>query len=592
MTDYLEAWERGDTDRMLAVTADHPAELAETVEAFDRALIIAERSHQLGDVTVSDGDRATAEVSASLALAGLGDWSHGLTVELVQRDGTWLIDWSLQTVHPELGPDRRATRTRTWPPRAPVLGHDGRTLAGPTEVVVVSLHGERITDRGRVLRALVELTPATEDEANQAVADAERNPTWRIPVVAMRRPDFENVRDELFPVPGVVFPTEERHLQVEPDLAEHVIGTVGPITEELLEEFGEPYLPTDLVGRSGLELAYERQLAGRPSGEVRIVDPAGEVLEVLHRFEGEPARPLRTTLDLDVQRAAEAAAAGVDDPTAVVVVHAPSGAIRAAASRPIEGQDLALTGRYPPGSTFKVVTSGALLTAGLAPSETVPCPGQITVDGKVFGNAHDLAAGDITFREAFEISCNTAFVELALGLPDGALGTAAERFGFGADYPGFPLPVAGGRFPPTGSRVERAAAAIGQGQVLTSPLHNATVAAAVQTGRWQPPSIVLGQEDAASPAPTGSPGALHADTLADLMRRVVASGTGTAADVAADVHGKTGTAEFGTGDPPPTHAWFIGFRGELAFAVLVEGGGGGGDVAAPIAAELLRALDG
>ena len=83
-----------------------------------------------------------------------------------------------------------------------------------------------------------------------------------------------------------------------------------------------------------------------------------------------------------------------------------------------------------------------------------------------------------------------------------------------------------------------------------------------------------------------------APTLREFMRLVVTSGTGTAANVAGEpVYGKTGTAEFGTRQPPQTHAWFVGFRGDLAFAVLVEGGGFGGEVAAPLAARFLRALD-
>jgi cell division protein FtsI/penicillin-binding protein 2 len=79
-----------------------------------------------------------------------------------------------------------------------------------------------------------------------------------------------------------------------------------------------------------------------------------------------------------------------------------------------------------------------------------------------------------------------------------------------------------------------------------------------------------------------------AKTLRTLMRQVVTNGTAAPANLPANTGGKTGTAEFGTGDPLPTHAWFIGFRGDLAFAVLVEDGGVGGEVAAPVAARFLR----
>ena len=125
--------------------------------------------------------------------------------------------------------------------------------------------------------------------------------------------------------------------------------------------------------------------------------------------------------------------------------------------------------------------------------------------------------------------------------------------------------------------------------MLASPLHMASVAAAVASGTWRAPRVT-------GPPSTVAPVALNPSTvavLADLMREVVRTGTGTSAAVAGqDVAGKTGTAEFGNADPPATHAWFIGFRGTLAFAVLVEGGGVGGQVAAPIAARFLAAAPG
>jgi cell division protein FtsI/penicillin-binding protein 2 len=123
----------------------------------------------------------------------------------------------------------------------------------------------------------------------------------------------------------------------------------------------------------------------------------------------------------------------------------------------------------------------------------------------------------------------------------------------------------------------------------------AGVAAAVQSGTWRPPKLVddeaLGSLEVRQPSPrTLDPGV--ASTLRDLMRQVVTSGTAAGAGLPDGVAGKTGTAEFGSGDKPPTHAWFIAFRGDLAVAVVVEGGGVGGDVAAPIAAKFFTSLAG
>jgi cell division protein FtsI/penicillin-binding protein 2 len=141
--------------------------------------------------------------------------------------------------------------------------------------------------------------------------------------------------------------------------------------------------------------------------------------------------------------------------------------------------------------------------------------------------------------------------------------------------------------PPGTDAVERAAAMIGQARIVASPLAMAGVAATVADGRWHLPRLL-----ASDPRSTGP--SLPVDeltTLRTLMRSVVTSGTGTAlAVVPGEVAGKTGTAEFGGGNPPPTHAWFIAFRGDLAVAVLVEKGSSGGAAAAPVAQRFFTAL--
>jgi cell division protein FtsI/penicillin-binding protein 2 len=210
---------------------------------------------------------------------------------------------------------------------------------------------------------------------------------------------------------------------------------------------------------------------------------------------------------------------------------------------------------------------------------------------------------------------------------------AAGRFGFGAD-PSPGVPAVTSRVPAPSDRADLAAEAFGQGRVSASPLQMATVAATVAEGRWHRPQLVTGAtadpggsgsgaggsgpttsagsggsgasgpttsagsdasgtNDSGGSQPAKSPDPLDAKvaaTLRTLMREVVTKGTAAPAGLPANVGGKTGTAEFGTGDPLPTHAWFIGFRGDLAFSVVVEDGGVGGKVAAPVAARFLRGL--
>ncbi|HET8755167.1 MAG TPA: penicillin-binding transpeptidase domain-containing protein [Solirubrobacteraceae bacterium] len=258
-----------------------------------------------------------------------------------------------------------------------------------------------------------------------------------------------------------------------------------------------------------------------------------------------------------------------------MAVEPSSGDILAVANRPTDtAYNRAIEGRYPPGSTFKIVTTAALLRAGLDPGETVDCPRTINVGGRSFKNFEGSAAGAVPFSVDFAQSCNTAFVSLTERLRPDALTDAARDFGLEDVPPGEDL-------------VERAAAMIGQARILASPLEMAGVAATVADGRRRAPRLLRGDERAA-----GDPlGESELATLRELTRSVVTSGTGTAlASVPGDVHGKSGTAEYGNGDPPPTHAWFIAYRDDVAIAVLVENGRSGGAVAAPIAAGFFNAL--
>jgi cell division protein FtsI/penicillin-binding protein 2 len=355
---------------------------------------------------------------------------------------------------------------------------------------------------------------------------------------------------------------------------------VGPLDEGATSEPGTGSLPGDDVGTSGLQAAFEAQLAGRPSGSVSVVEADdGDVVEVVHVFEGEAPEAVQTTIDPEVQAAAEGALSRLSQPAALVAIDAPTGEVRAVASRPTIGFNRALVGEYPPGSTFKVVTTAALLGAGTTPESPASCPATASIAGFRFSNAGGEALGDIPFETAFFRSCNTAFVQLADELDSADLVAAAETYGFNQAFD-LPVPTAAGSFPEPSGPVEKAAAAIGQGRVTASPLQMATIAAAVASGTWHEPQLTV--PEAAPPGRSLEPGV--AETLRQLMFLVVEQGTATAAALPGEpVGGKTGTAEFGSARPPRTHAWFIGFRGDLAVAVLVEDAGFGGSVAAPVA---------
>ncbi len=370
------------------------------------------------------------------------------------------------------------------------------------------------------------------------------------------------------------------------ELAGALVGEVRELSAAEAAQLGLEYAAGDVVGSDGVESGFEDQLAGDPVGRIEVVDGAGRPVEVVHEFGGERPESLQLTLDYATQRAAEQAIADVVLPVALVAVDSRTGAVRAVANNP-SGFDRALLGRYAPGSTFKIVTAAGVLAAGVEPDRVLPCPRETRPgDSAPFTNAFGEDYGDLPFIDTFAKSCNTTFVDQGFALGAAGLLEAAETFGFNQSYD-LGLPTEFASFPLPESDTEIAAASIGQGRVSVTPLHMATVAAAAYDGTWRPPHLT------GEPPAEGShqlPEAAAAN-LPDFMREVVRTGTApVVAILGRDIGGKTGTAEFGEEDPPETHAWFAGFVGELAYALVVEGGGIGGDVAAPLIRDFLSAL--
>jgi cell division protein FtsI/penicillin-binding protein 2 len=289
-----------------------------------------------------------------------------------------------------------------------------------------------------------------------------------------------------------------------------------------------------------------------------------------------------------VQRAASAAvsAAATKKPIDLVAIQPSTGRVLAVVERP-GGFDRALSGIFPPGSTFKVVTASALARAGMRPASAVQCPSQVNIGGRVFHNDNNEQLGATTLQTAFAVSCNSTFAMLATQRLNGsALAAMATAYGFNAS-PNLGIPATLGHFAAPRQPVDLAADAFGQGKDLVNPLSQAAVAAAVADGTWRPPVLVT------SPVPEQpsrprviSPVVLG--TLRPMMRAVVTSGTAAGVGFPPGVYGKTGTAQFGSGKQ--SHGWFIGYRGDLAFAVLVEGGGTGADSAGPVVNAFLHKL--
>jgi cell division protein FtsI/penicillin-binding protein 2 len=576
---FLADWAAGDLEAAAAATTDPElatALLQQTAEDLPDATL----STDAGTPTIEE-DTATLGWTAVWDLAAAPDWAYDAGLRLREGENGWQVVAEPAMVHPELGEGQHLEVTRSLPERATITDGSGAPLFTPTEVVNVGVDPAQVTDLPALAAAL---SAATGIAAEDIVADVQAAPAGQfVPVITLRRPDFEAIRAQVFDLPGAVFPTETRLLAPSARFAVALLGRVGAATAEVIEESSEDgaprYAASDQLGLSGLQRAFQEQLTGTPGFTVRVVstdeatDDEGREIDAVEPVPGEP---LQTPLVPAIQNAADAAVATQQLPTHIVVVRPGTGEILAVSSNEAADPTNALAGQFPPGSSMKTVTATALLSAGaVTPDTPVPCPGTTMVDGREFENEDQFDLGTVPFTEAFARSCNTSFIQAGLELPDPALAEAAASYGVGSDWQ-LPVGIFSGSVPSDATGTTKAADAIGQGQVLMSPAQMALVAAGIASGTPAAPVEVVGAE-AAGPAPAG-PGQPVLDALRPMMRQVVLSGTATALGDRGEVYGKTGTAEYGDATPPQAHGWFVGYRlggasGDIAFAVLVEGGG-------------------
>jgi cell division protein FtsI/penicillin-binding protein 2 len=577
---FLDDWAAGDTAAAARATDDPDAATA-LLEQTAADLPDAALDPELKKVTVEDGS-ATVTWTATWDLAAAPEWSYDASLDLEQVDDTWRVVAAPTLVHPELGEGQHLQLTRSLPERAPITDTAGAPLFTPTEVVNVGVDRAQVTDLTALAAAL---SAATGVAAEDIVADVQAAPEGQfVPVITLRRPDFEKIRAQVFDLPGAVFPTATRLLAPSARFAEALLGRVGAATAEVIEESqdgGDPrYADGDQLGLSGLQRAFQEQLTGTPGFTVSVIstdEAIGDEGVEIATVAPEPGTPLQTPLVPAIQNAADAAAAGQTLPTHIVVVRPGTGEILAVSSNEPADAGNALAGQFPPGSAMKTITATALLAAGtVTPDTPVACPGTTTVEGREFENQNQFDLGTVPFTEALAQSCNTTFIQQALELPDGALAEAAASYGVGTDWQ-LPVDIFSGTVPSDSTGTTKAANAIGQGQVLVSPAQLALVAAGIASGTPAAPVEVVGA-DPSGAAPAG-PGQAVLDALRPMMRQVVLSGTATALADRGEVYGKTGTAEFGSNTPPDAHGWFMGYRlggaagvGDVAFAVLVEGG--------------------
>ncbi|GAB2666888.1 penicillin-binding transpeptidase domain-containing protein [Saccharopolyspora gloriosae] len=483
----------------------------------------------------------------------LGDgraWRYQGAFELTESDDGWKVHWAPSVLHPKLGPDQRLVLNEQRPEPQPVLDRDGAELMRSEQIVTVSLDPQQAGDLPGVAGRLADgLKPVDPEITQQTILDGvgRTPPGQPYVVVSLRQADYDQVRPAIYDLPGVRFPAQPKLVTAERGYAAQVLDGVSEQVDE--------------------------QIAANSGWSVATADASGAPVEVLQEEPSRPVEQVRTTLSDRVQRAAEQAVAPVPQAAMIVALQPSTGGVLAVAQNdPADAQGSpALSGQFPPGSTFKIATAAAGLESGKVSIDApVECPKSKVFDGRTIPNDKDFDLGVVPLRTAFAKSCNTTFAQLAVDLPAQALTDMARQLGIGVDFEVPGITTITGQAPPAENTTGRAANGFGQGTVLASPFGMALASATVANGSMPTPKLIEGAETKADAqvAPL-SPKTL--EQLRPMMREVVLSGTATGAASAGEVAGKTGTAQFGDGTH--SHGWFVGYRGDLAFAVLLEDSG-------------------
>ncbi len=548
--------------------------------------------------------------------------------------------WVLQVVQ---GPRWRTAaennRLRRLPleaPRGTVTDIHGAVILDNRPTYQLLLFPEEMTNRARTAAFLTALGIAPGEEIAARLDKACRtshlpsviadNLTWaQVAAVAAHRAEYHELE---------VHPATRRSLPAGATVA-HLVGQLGEVSPDQLAV--DPSLRSgQLVGRSGLERAYQNVLGGTPGNLVVVVDALGKQVSALDEERPVAGRPLQTTIDLDLQKEAAAAMAG--QVGAVVALDPRDGAVRVLLSQPAFDPELfaghlepakwhelmddplkplhdrALQALYPPGSTIKpLFAAGALRDGVRTPADTVFCTGAVNIYGHTYRCWQKGGHGRVTFEEAIEVSCDSFFYHLAHDAGIDRLASWARTFGLGTAT-GIELGGESSGLVPDDAWSRKArgqpwyggetiSVGIGQGPILVTPIQLAVAyAALVNGGLLVQPHLVAGR--GAAPRPTGLPAAALA-TVGRAMELVVAGDRGTARRLAGlnlHIAGKTGTSQVMRKQEGVSwqqlpwdqrhHALFVGYAPvgapTLVVAVVVEHGGDAASVAAPIAGRIFE----
>ncbi|MBI5879028.1 MAG: penicillin-binding protein 2 [Chloroflexi bacterium] len=636
---FLGAWEKGQYEAMYALLSE-PSKANFSQEAFVKRYrdIAAEGAFaaiktETREIEVAL-NKSVANFNVTISSTLAGDFLRQNQLGLTYEPGGWHVDWQPTSIFRELTPGNTVSMLAYGTSRGEIFDRSNQKLAGNESLVTVGVVPRDFDDEGKLLAVLAPLIEMDAKSIKEKYAGA--RPEWFTPLKDLTLDQYRKVEEKLKALSGVSFRDKERRVYPVSTTAEHVTGYVGAISaDELLRMGPKGYGANDMIGKAGIEKWGETYLRGELGGTLLVMSQDSQIVATLGARGPAPAYNVFTTLHMDLQAFAENELKGkigsaivIDTRTAEVLALASSpgydintliGGKAADLQALLNNKDRPLVNRatqglYPAGSVYKIVTASAgLEKASFTPDSKFECEGVWTGLGTQYPKKDWLITGHgkINLFNGLVQSCDVVFytVGLALDKTDRSLlPTYARAFGYGAPTRAAGLTdEAGGNVPdPTKETVfvgDMVNVAIGQGDLLATPLQVANMMVAVANGGtlYRPrliAKVTTAKGDKSVDIPTETIGKLpvsaaNLKTIRDALRAVTQTAPGTASRAFAGfpvpVAGKTGTAEAPPGLP---HAWFAAYAPadspKVAVVVMVEHSGEGSSIAAPIARRIFE----
>ena len=644
---FLHAWKNDAYEDMYAMISSSSKdavseeEFIQAYQGFAGEVALDELSYSIISSQIHP-QQAFFDFNTQFSSFIFDDMTRSMSMELNLEDDVWRIVWDESLIMPELSGGNYIKRDSDIISRALIYDANQGLLASQAEAVAVGLRPDFLNlEESEGL--LSYLTRISGEKVSTIIDKIENSaPGSYIPIGEVQSGEYENVINALSGYGSVVIGRYTSRYYPEGGIAPHLVGYVSAIQADEVDEFRRlGYQSFEKVGRDAIEEWGEPYLSGERGGILYLFDKEGNILSELDRVESGEGQDINTTIQSEFQQQVQTSIDGFR--AAAVVLERDTGKVLAMASSPdfnpngFQTENInwdswlsdvyndpnnplfnrASQGQYPLGSVFKIITMAAGLESGLYDENTTYDCGYFFTEALglelrdwtyewFLEDGETQPSGLLTLPEGLIRSCNPFFWHIGLDLYEQGLTTAvsemARGFGLGEPTGIIGVPEQPGNVSDPEEPVDAINTAIGQGEILVTPLQVARFVAALGNGGnlmtpWVVDEIVSSDGEAVFDIEPEISGTLpvsqeNLQIIQDAMKGVVYSrdprGTAEKAlrDIRVPVAGKTGTAESGAVDP---HAWFVGYslaewedKPDIAVVVLVENVGEGSEYAAPI----------